>query len=603
MKLCFGTYAGVLFNCGKEGLKRIDLLNTIVRSVDGACELTSNAVTGLFRCTTNLPNGRSNALGNVISGAMEVEPKAVSTYFAGKVVPLLDLGKYKLAVLALREIIIKDEDIAGDTVIDLVSSTTKNALRKQSEFVLADLFAGIFLYTTSINNRIGKEAAGFLTDKFMQSLFSFEKNISLSKPDVNEVTHSSREVIQKYLSNVKESYNQVKTLLFLNQPKPFYSLYVQNYVQHNFGRFNSTLIKKITAKSLTDISNFIILDGTGGTGKSMMMRHLLLNAIDEYKNFQYIPVFVTLKDYDNVDLLEFIYGEAAVFNEHLTKAMFKNGLEKGLFLLLLDGLDEIEDRNVVRFEKQLRQLTDRYNKNRYVISSRAYQTFVSFSRFTVLRVEPFTHEQAIQFIDTIEFRPDEPEYKSNFRKLLVGPLYKTHRSFIENPLLLSILLLTFEKFAGVPDKMHTFYRKAFITLSEIHDASKSSFKRIYKSKKMAEVIGDYFAEFCFHTYRDSRVEFTDEEFERYFENLRINDKTAKASDYAYDLCTNLCLMYYEGKGSLVPRCFAPLTQPSLYDVKMAAKNSFGRLAGRYIFMWPNVISRLTNCYTFSGQNI
>ena len=555
MKLCFGTFANTLVHCGAGRLKKIDLLNAIVHSVDSSCELTSNAVTGLLNCTVNLPGGRGNALGNVALKAAGADPMKTAAYFSKKVIPLIAPDKLKQALLALREIIIQDKTIHEDTVVELVSGTTKSALRKQSRFIPADFLAGVFLYTAAINNRIGKESSGFMTREFIESFACKEGHISIAKPDTAAAKPSFDEACNTYLSNLEEAFSEVKTLLYFNQPKPFYSLYVPNHVRQTLGRYNHTVIKKITAKSITDISNFIILDGMGGIGKTMMMRHLLLNAAGEYKDLRLIPVFISLKDYNNTDFLDFIYSEIAIYDDSLTKTMLKSGLAKGSFILLLDGLDEISDERSLEFEKQLRVFTDKYSKNRFVISSRSCQSFVSFIRFTVLKIDPFTQEQALNFIDKIEFRPDEPRLKAKFRTLLAGSLYKTHRSFIENPLLLSVLLLTFEKFASVPTQMHLFYKKAYITLSETHDASKVSYKRIFRSGMIAEKIADYFAEFCFHSYKDSKYEFTDEEFERYFGSMRINDKSTTAASFAYDLCTNLCLMIYEGKYQFVHRSF------------------------------------------------
>ena len=467
-------------------------------------------------------------------------------------------------MLALQEMIIRDEDIYEDDVVEMVSGTTKNALRKQNKCVLADFLAGVFLYTATIDNRIGKKATEFVTDDFIQSFSDLEESISFTETYDNIPSSESllehdtitfNEICHTYLANIEEAYSEVKTLLYFNQPKPFYSLYVPNHVHQTLERYNHHVIKKITAKSITDISNFIILDGMGGIGKTMMMRHLLLNAIAEHVNLCLLPVFISLKDYDGTDLMDFVYGETTIYNENLTMDMLKYGLYNGRLLLLLDGLDEIDDERRRKFEKQLKSFTDRYSKNYYIMSSRSYQSFISFSRFTVLKIEPFTKEQALEFIDKIEFRPDEPEFKDRFRKLLADTLYSTHRSFIENPLLLTILLLTFEKFASVPTQMHLFYKKAYVTLSETHDASKSSFRRVYKSGMIAEKIADYFAEFCFHSYKDSKYEFTDEEFERYFNNMRINDKSTTAANFAYDLCTNLCLMFYEGKYQFTHRSF------------------------------------------------
>ena len=570
IKLCFGTFTRALLLCGTKRLKKIELLNAMVQSVDNTCKLTSSAITGLLQCAVNLPDGRSNALGDVVSKALEIEPSKVAEYFSKKIIPLIDPNKRSLAVLALREMIAKDVTINGDTVVDPVSGTTKNTLLKQSKFVLADFLAGVFLYTTAIDNRIGKEAAKFVTDEFLQSFSDLERSISFSVPNTDKLGHMGKqpggcpaldhtslvdEVYRTYLSNAEEKYNQVKTLLYLNQPKPFYSLYVPNHVRHTLGRYNHNTISRITAKSLTDISNFIILDGSGGVGKTMMMRHMLLDAAAAYENFRHIPIFISLKDYDDSDLFDFIFGKAAIFSESMTRAMLRDSLGKGLVLLLFDGLDEINAERGSRFEKQLENFVDKYNKIRYVISSRPYQSFMSLSRFTVLRIEPFTQKQAIEFVNKIEFHPDEPKLKNGFIGLLESSLYSTHRSFIENPLLLTILLLTYEKFASIPTKQHIFYRKAFITLSETHDASKVSYKRHYKTGMIPEIIADYFAEFCFYSYKDSKLEFADEEFERYFDNLRINDKTTSAASFAYDLCTNLCLMFYEGKYQFTHRSF------------------------------------------------
>jgi len=94
--------------------------------------------------------------------------------------------------------------------------------------------------------------------------------------------------------------------------------------------------------------------------------------------------------------------------------------------------------------------------------------------------------------------------------------------------------------------MHVFYRKAFLTLSETHDADKGGYRRAYKSGLSSDVVADYFAEFCFHTYKDGKFEFTEQEFIRYYNVMQINDKTANVHDFIHDICVNLCLMFQEG---------------------------------------------------------
>jgi len=308
MRLCFGTFAQILMICSVEKTTKTKMLNTLVQSVDETCKLPNNAITPLLQCTSNLPDNRSNGLGEVITKAQNADPAKVAGYFVKKVIPLIDLSRYKLVILALRKIIAEDDTIHGDTVIEKVSGVTKKALRKQSHFTLPNFLAGVFLYTVSINNRIGKQATEFINDEFIRSLSNAQDRLIFTAQKNNVDADSFDEAIQTYLSNIKERYSHVKTLLYNDQPRPFYSFFVPNNIEHSRGRHNSNVFRNITAKTLTDISNFIILDGTGGLGKTMMMRHLLLNTVEEYDNFHHIPVFISLKDYDESNLFDFIYS-------------------------------------------------------------------------------------------------------------------------------------------------------------------------------------------------------------------------------------------------------------------------------------------------------
>ena len=127
-------------------------------------------------------------------------------------------------------------------------------------------------------------------------------------------------------------------------------------------------------------------------------------------------------------------------------------------------------------------------------------------------------------IDNLDFRPDEPVIKEKFRAELQNTLFVTHREFTQNPLLLTIMLMTYEQFAEIPSKMHIFYREAYAALSQKHDASKGAYKRVLKTGLTADRFADYFAEFCARSYRDEKFEFTEVEFDKYFTSLNELDK-------------------------------------------------------------------------------
>ncbi len=57
------------------------------------------------------------------------------------------------------------------------------------------------------------------------------------------------------------------------------------------------------------------------------------------------------------------------------------------------------------------------------------------------------------------------ETKEKFMKDLDARLYYSHTQFASNPLLLTIMLMTYSSIGDIPRKMHIFYSKAFETMS------------------------------------------------------------------------------------------------------------------------------------------
>lgn len=375
----------------------------------------------------------------------------------------------------------------------------------------------------------------------------------------------SNDDYSEYLHNAYAKYNKMKTLLYSDAPREFYKFYVCNDISQKIFikryTYRTVTIHDATAGTLKDCSNFILISGTGGLGKSMMMRHLLLDAIDSYEDSGQIPIFIPLKDYDDsyASLLDYVYEKFESLGGCDDTDDFIELLSEGSCLLLFDGLDEIKSDYRKKFEHDLDSFADKYSENMFVISSRPTGSFVSLHRFTVLDLCPFTKEQGVKLIDNLDFRTDEPSIKEKFKTELENILFITHREFTQNPLLLTIMLMTYEQFAEIPSKMHIFYHEAYIALSQKHDASKGAFKRVLKTGLTADRFADYFAEFCARSYRDEKFEFTDILFDKYFNALHERSRgsvAASASNFRDDLVENMCLMFYEsGKYHFTHRSF------------------------------------------------
>lgn len=283
----------------------------------------------------------------------------------------------------------------------------------------------------------------------------------------------------------------------------------------------------------------------------MMMRHLFLDSLKAVSDTGCFPVMVILRKYglETTDFLDLIVQSASRFDPVIDKPAITNLLKQGKCQLLLDGLDEIRPADLKTFLSQLDYLMDYYPDNQIVISSRKISSFISLSRFLVLWMEPFSPEQSLELIDKLKFCEGEPRLKQTFRERLIKEYFKTHKEFVSNPLLLTLMLMNFRRFSDVPEKKHLFYRQAYDTLLQRHDADKLAYNRVFHSVKDPSDFTLVFSEFCARSYRLGDYDFDRTRFGHYFEKLKCRKKLASGKmtldNFIYDACSSTCLMYEE----------------------------------------------------------
>ena len=494
------------------------------------------------------------------------------------------LGKQLLSIIKLDDSISDEQDFY---FISYKNPVKKREIVDEKRFSLEGIILGIWYYiiTKKITNKIGKDTINFwennsehqyslknihkTCDEITIYSFSNEDSYLISENvTINAITSIDEK--NNYLYKLKTKFEKIKTLYYKESSRNFYDFYVCNNLSYEGKKIRDHYTCKTDYKKtatnvnvftlMRDYSNFMLITGTGGIGKSMMMRHFLLNAIDEYSRQKMIPIFISLKNFSSkIELIDFIYENVKSLFD-ISKNQLITLLTNGEIIFLLDGLDEIKIGELSNFEYQLELFTDKYSSNCFIITSRPYQSFVSFYRFHELKLMPFEKNQALELISKLEFRTDEPQIKANFYNLLETELFNTHREYAQNPLLLTIMLMTFEQYAEIPKKMHIFYREAYLTLCQKHDASKGLYKRTLKTDISNEKFTEYLMEFCCRTYKDEKFEFTYDEGEQYFKIIKnkpqnILDKLT-FEDYIWDLEKNMCLLYHESrKYHLIHRSF------------------------------------------------
>lgn len=175
-----------------------------------------------------------------------------------------------------------------------------------------------------------------------------------------------------YLANTYDKNGKIKTLIYRRVPKELYSFYECIGVE-----CDGKIIDTSSITRLIEESNKIIITGTGGIGKSILFRHLFLNTVD---TTAYIPVLIELRkfnafDIKDISLYDAIYQSLCENGFRLEKEYFEASLKEGGYIILLDGFDEINRDKVSRVTSEVKSLSDKYNENKFLISSRPTDNF------------------------------------------------------------------------------------------------------------------------------------------------------------------------------------------------------------------------------------
>lgn len=400
-----------------------------------------------------------------------------------------------------------------------------------------------------------------------------------------------------YLSFCQKNNSKIKTLLYRNIPKDLYSFYECVGV-----KCDKKIVDTATINKLLKINKRIVITGTGGIGKSIMLKHFFLNSINETT---YVPVLIELRNIEFVadnefSLKDYLYENLLNFKLKLDKKYFEYSLEKGCYIFLFDGYDEVKSIFVKKVMQEIINMSNKYPENFYIVSSRPLVDFTGWENFIEMGALDLTKKQALSLIKKLDF---DEKIKDHFYNETKNYLFDRYEGFMSNPLLLTIMLLTFENRASIPDRLNDFYEQAFGALFYRHDASKGAYKRDIASNLGYEDFRKVFSYFCFKSFFKDQYSFTERELLDYIEEAitkNIIDKKFSTLDFFNDLKNSVCMLICEGNEyKFIHRSFqeyfAAVYTTQLSDeiqkkllVKYLESNFF--LSNKYYYMLYNLQS-------------
>ncbi len=260
--------------------------------------------------------------------------------------------------------------------------------------------------------------------------------------------------------------------------------------------------------------------GSAGSGKSTVVKYLFLNAIEcDFK----IPIKIELRYLNDFDGSVIEYIKENIFklsklasNDRIIERLMKSGD----FIFFLDGYDEISSSRKERITKQIDDLVKLYNKNYYVLTTRPYTEIEMLPLFHNYEVCELSDEDISQFIRK-QIPATESELIDKIIEAINNPENRSYKSFLSNPLLLSMFILTFQSYSSIPQKRSAFYSQVFDALFSVHDSmSKLAFVREKQSGLSKEQIIELMELFSFLSYFEEKFIFTSAYLNNKLDNIK-----------------------------------------------------------------------------------
>ena len=385
----------------------------------------------------------------------------------------------------------------------------------------------------------GKIAADFATEFVKQNINVILGIGKKTFDNVNETLQIKlRTAYTNYLTNVREKYSKSKSFFIRNESVDLYSYYVPTGIK--CGKKNIT--SPSFSKCLKNSKN-IVITGTGGSGKTILMKHLFLDCIKDKK---YTPILLELRELDGEKntLDEFIELILEKYGFNISGDFIKRAKEAGHLCFFFDGYDEVNQSQRIELLKQIKSLSSKYPDCPIFISSRPDDLFKGIDDFSIYKILPLGLNSANDLIAKLPF---DEQVKNKFITDLSNGLFEQHKSFLSNPLLISIMLLTYGENAEIPAKLSIFYNQAYETLFQRHDANKGGYSRHRLTTLDILDFSRVFSLFALQTYEKHLFKMSRTDCLGFIEKSRESfKKDFKSEDFLTDLLSAACLLIEDG---------------------------------------------------------
>ncbi|WP_242018452.1 NACHT domain-containing protein [Pseudanabaena sp. FACHB-1998] len=320
---------------------------------------------------------------------------------------------------------------------------------------------------------------------------------------------------------------------------------------HGRDRLGMSAIDEGRVSSMEALTRYrkLMLLGKPGAGKTTLLKYTALKCSQGDIFSDLVPIFVTLRQYAGSEsqpkILDYIAQDFRTYNvgdEQIVKQL----LQQGRAILFLDGLDEVREDDLHRVLEDLRNFSEQYYTNRFVITSRLGAQEYVFEKFTEVEVANFQSLQISHFAQRW-FVGNSRHIELFLRKVEDN---RPIQELATNPLLLTLLCLVFDEYGDFPNNRSELYREGLDVLLKKWDAKRNIERhQIYKNLSMQRK-EDLLAQVAYMTFNRGDYFFRQMDLERYITDYIRNLPKAHTDEEALQLDSESIIKAIESQHGL-----------------------------------------------------
>ena len=304
--------------------------------------------------------------------------------------------------------------------------------------------------------------------------------------------------------------------------------------------------------------------GKLGSGKTTFLQYIATQCNQGELLPDRIPIFIRLKNFaedarvtGDFSLLNYISQELGCFGA--SDQQVKTLLDHGRVLILLDGLDQVQEDYSAEIVKKILKLSEEYYKNQLIITCRIATQQHQFEGFTDIEITDFDSAQIEAFVHKWfvsvgrNSREKGLALAAQFMQKLQLSENRPLRELAAQPLLLNLACCVFQARLEFPARRAELYKQGLNILLNRCDGAKS-IKRdeIYSHLSLPHKM-NLLSQIAAITFKQGHYFFAQSSVQRYITDYLRNLPTAQTDPEVLQLNSEAVLKSLEAHGLLVER--------------------------------------------------